>query len=89
MGPSAAADEDNLNKHSCTLSINRGRLSRRGVVLEGKQDRSAAAVAIQALNGARGCLVGALKAREQEELARELEELKSYVQDQEVSRWRA
>jgi hypothetical protein len=58
-------------------------------VLEGKQDRSAAAVAIQALNGARGCLVGALKAREQEELARELEELKSYVQDREASRWRA
>jgi hypothetical protein len=57
-------------------------------VLEGKQDRSAAAVAIQALNGARGCVIGALKAREQEELAKELEELKSYVQDRGASRWR-
>jgi len=28
-------------------------------VLEGKQDRSAAVVAIQALNGARGCVIGA------------------------------
>jgi alkylhydroperoxidase family enzyme len=55
-------------------------------VLEGKQDRSAAAVAIQALNGARGCVIGALKAREQEELAKELEELKSYVQDRGASR---
>jgi hypothetical protein len=58
-------------------------------VLEGRQERGAAAVAIQALNGARGCVIGALKAREQEELARELEELKSYVQDRGVSRWRA
>ena len=55
----------------------------------GEIDRGSAAVMIQAYNGARGCLIGALKAREQEELAKELEELKSYVQDQEVSRWRA
>jgi hypothetical protein len=58
-------------------------------ILEGRVDRGAAAVAIQALNGARGCVVGVLKAREQEELARELEELKSYIQEEGKARWRA
>jgi hypothetical protein len=57
-------------------------------VLEGRLDKANAAVAIQALNGARGCVVGVLKAREQEELVREVEELKAYIQ-QEGKRWRA
>ena len=58
-------------------------------ILAGSVDRGAAAVAIQALNGARGCVVGALKAREQEELAAELEELKAYIQAEgRTSRWR-
>lgn len=58
-------------------------------VLEGRVDRGAAAVAIQALNGARGCAVAVLKAREQEELARELEELKAHIQSEGRDRWRA
>jgi len=58
-------------------------------VLEGRVDRGAAAVAIQALNGARGCAVAVLKAREQEELTRELEELKAYIWSEGRDRWRA
>jgi hypothetical protein len=56
-------------------------------VLEGRIDRGAAAVAIQALNGARGCVIGVLKAKEQEELARELEELKALIQEEGRDRW--
>jgi hypothetical protein len=58
-------------------------------ILEGHVDRGAAAVAIQALNGARGCVVGALKAKEQKELARELEELKALIESEGRNRWRA
>jgi hypothetical protein len=55
----------------------------------GEIDRGTAAVMIQAYNGARACAVGALKARDQEELAKELEELKSFVEERGASRWRA
>jgi len=49
-------------------------------VLEGTVDKSAAAVAIQALNGARACVTGTLKAKEQEELEQRLEELEEAVE---------
>jgi hypothetical protein len=59
-----------------------------GDVLEGRAERGAAAVAIQALNGARGCLVGALKAKEQEEMAQELAEITQTLQERGI-KWRA
>jgi hypothetical protein len=49
-------------------------------VLEGTVDKSAAAVAIQALNGARACVTGTLKAKEQEEFEQRLEELEEAVE---------
>jgi hypothetical protein len=49
-------------------------------VLEGSVDKSAAAVAIQALNGARACVTGTLKAKEQEEFEQRLEELEEAVE---------
>jgi alkylhydroperoxidase family enzyme len=49
-------------------------------VLEGNVDKSAAAVAIQALNGARACVTGTLKAREQEEFEVRLQELEEALQ---------
>ena len=58
-------------------------------VLEGRQDRSAAAVAIQALNGARGCIVGALKAQEQEQMAAELAEITQMLQERGLKKRRA
>jgi hypothetical protein len=55
-------------------------------VLEGRRDRSAAAVAIQALNGARGCILGALKAQEQEQMAAELAEITQMLQERGIKR---
>jgi hypothetical protein len=49
-------------------------------VLEGNVDKSAAAVAIQALNGARACVTGTLKAREQEEFEVRLQELEEALE---------
>jgi hypothetical protein len=44
-------------------------------VLSGEVERGAGAVAAQLLNGARACVIGSLKAREQEELYERVEEL--------------
>ena len=44
-------------------------------VLSGEVERGAGAVAAQLLNGARACVIGLLKAREQEELYERVEEL--------------
>jgi len=57
-------------------------------VLEGEIDRGDAAVAIQALNGARGCVIGALKAQEQEEMAQEIAEISATLQERGI-KWRA
>jgi hypothetical protein len=57
-------------------------------VLEGEVDRSDAAVAIQALNGARGCVVGTLKAQEQEEMAAEIAEITASLAERGIE-WQA
>jgi hypothetical protein len=57
-------------------------------VLEGEVDRGDAAVAIQALNGARGCVVGTLKAQEQEELAAEIAEVAAALAERGIE-WQA
>jgi hypothetical protein len=57
-------------------------------VLEGEIDRSDAAVAIQALNGARGCVVGTLKAQEQEEMAAEFAEITATLAERGIE-WQA
>jgi hypothetical protein len=44
-------------------------------VLSGEVERGDGAVAAQLLNGARACVLGLLKAREQEELFERVEEL--------------
>jgi hypothetical protein len=49
-------------------------------VLSGAVDRSDAAVVAQLLNGARACVRDSLSAREQEELVREVEELREIVE---------
>ena len=54
----------------------------------GEIDRGDAAVMIQAYNGARGCIVGALKAQEQEELAAELEGISNMLAERGVE-WHA
>jgi hypothetical protein len=55
---------------------------------EGEIDRGDAAVMIQAYNGARGCIVGALKAHEQEELSAELESISNMLAERGVE-WHA
>jgi hypothetical protein len=50
------------------------------MVLSGKVERAAGAVAGQLLNGARACVRDGLTAREQEELIARLEELESTLQ---------
>jgi hypothetical protein len=57
-------------------------------VLSGEQDRADVAVAVQALNGARGCIVAGLKAKEQEEMAAEIAEISAALQERGI-RWRA
>jgi hypothetical protein len=57
-------------------------------VLEGTIDRGAAAVAIQALNGARGCAIGMIKSREQEELAQEVSEITQVLKDRGIAGYR-
>src|SRR5829696_5891464 len=59
-----------------------------GDVLSGEQDRADVAVAVQALNGARGCIVAGLKAKEQEEMAAEIAEISVALQERGI-RWRA
>ncbi len=56
-------------------------------VLGGAVDRGDAAVVAQLLNGARACLVGLLKAREQEELVQRLEELEAALEARRDRPW--
>jgi hypothetical protein len=49
-------------------------------VLEGGVERGDAAVVAQLLNGARACVIGLLKAREQEDLLERLEEVEQRLQ---------
>jgi hypothetical protein len=58
-------------------------------VLSGEVERGDAAVVAQLLNGARACVVGLLKAREQEELEIRLEELEALIQARKDRPWGA
>ncbi len=55
-------------------------------VLAGTLDRGKAAVAIQALNGARACVRDAVAAREQEEIAQRLDALEDELAEPETGR---
>jgi hypothetical protein len=56
-------------------------------VLSGAVDRGDAAVVAQLLNGARACVVGLLKAREQEELEQRLEEVEAALEARRDRPW--
>ena len=58
-------------------------------VLSGEVERGDGAVAAQLLNGARACVVGLLKAREQEELEGRLEEVEEILKQRKDDRWGA
>jgi hypothetical protein len=58
-------------------------------VLSGEVERGDGAVAAQLLNGARACVVGLLKAREQEELEARLEEVEEILKQRKEDRWGA
>jgi hypothetical protein len=58
-------------------------------VLAGEVERGDGAVAAQLLNGARACVVGLLKAREQEELEGRLEEVEEILRQRKDERWQA
>jgi hypothetical protein len=58
-------------------------------VLAGEVERGDGTVAAQLLNGARACVVGLLKAREQEELEGRLEEVEEILRQRKDERWQA